>query len=52
MPYGSWINELPTGFFRLVHIPASRPAARGREALEDGDATPLAWRRPSGNVGD
>jgi hypothetical protein len=20
MPYGSWINELPTGFFLVVHI--------------------------------
>lgn len=29
MPYGSWINELPTGFFVVVHIPASRPAAQG-----------------------
>jgi len=22
MPYGSWINELPTGFFLAVHISA------------------------------
>jgi hypothetical protein len=22
MPYGSWINELPTGFFLVVHIAA------------------------------
>jgi hypothetical protein len=22
MPYGSWINELPTGFFLVVHITA------------------------------
>ena len=22
MPWGSWINELPTGFFLVVHIAA------------------------------
>ena len=22
MPYGSWVNELPTGFFLVVHIAA------------------------------
>ena len=22
MPYGSWINDLPTGFFLAVHIAA------------------------------
>jgi hypothetical protein len=22
MPYGSWVNELPTGFFLLVHLTA------------------------------
>jgi hypothetical protein len=22
MPYGSWVNELPTGFFLIVHIAA------------------------------
>jgi hypothetical protein len=22
MPYGSWINDLPTGFFMVVHIAA------------------------------
>jgi hypothetical protein len=22
MPYGSWINDLPTGFFLTVHIAA------------------------------
>ena len=22
MPWGSWINELPTGFFMVVHIAA------------------------------
>ena len=22
MPYGDWVNELPTGFFLLVHIAA------------------------------
>jgi hypothetical protein len=22
MPYGSWVNELPTGFFLVVHVAA------------------------------
>jgi hypothetical protein len=22
MPYGTWVNELPTGFFMLVHLTA------------------------------
>ncbi len=36
MPYGDWINELPTGFFLAVHIAAF--------ALGAGFAW-LAWKR-------
>ena len=34
MPYGDWINELPTGFFLVVHIDAFALGAAGRPALE------------------
>ncbi|HEV3408531.1 MAG TPA: hypothetical protein VG079_07595 [Gaiellaceae bacterium] len=42
MPYGDWINELPTGFFLVVHVTAF--------ALGAGFAW-LAFKRELGGLG-
>jgi hypothetical protein len=43
MPYGDWVNELPTGFFLTVHIAAFALGAGFAWAAFKRELTVLGW---------
>jgi hypothetical protein len=43
MPYGDWVNELPTGFFMTVHIAAFAIGAGFAWAAFRRELTVLGW---------
>jgi hypothetical protein len=43
MPYGTWVNELPTGFFLLVHLTAFAVGAFFAYRSFEGAKSVLGW---------
>ena len=50
MPWGSWVNELPTEFFMAVHIAAFKPVGHGGFEVVLADARPVAAEQVAGIV--